>query len=74
MNIKKLIKRLKENGYLEIEIDSTKLIYICEIKGEYHSELDFWNKKTQSWELLQKFKVSKDPEKLINNIAEIYNF
>ena len=45
MNIKKLIKRLKEDGYLEIEIDSNKLIYICETKGEYHSELDFWNKK-----------------------------
>ena len=74
MNVKKLIKRLKENGYLEIEIDSSKLIYICEIKGEYHSELDFGNKKTQSWELLEKFKVSKDTEKLINNIAEIYNF
>lgn len=74
MNIKKLIKRLKEDGYLEIEIDSNKLIYICETKGEYHSEFDFWNKKTQDWELLQKFKVSKDPEKLINNLAEIYNF
>lgn len=72
MTKEKLIKSLKENGFLEIELSDNKEIYITSKFEGYIAELDIWDINAEDWKLIHRFKPVTDPEKLINSLMNLF--
>lgn len=68
----KLIKILKENGFLELELKDDKVLYINQRAGKYEAELDIWDDDMDDWKLLHSFKPVSDAEELVNSLMYLF--
>lgn len=71
LNREHLIKKLKENGILEIHLNNNEEIYIAQYaNSNIAAERDIWNEAIEDWELVKDFGFFKNIEDLFKMLEE----